>query len=60
MASTPAMPPDRAGRTVLVVEDEPALARIVAWILTEGGYHAVVANNGPRPSASRPGTTASR
>ncbi|GAA4955351.1 hybrid sensor histidine kinase/response regulator [Actinoplanes utahensis] len=43
----PALPPDGAGRTVLVVEDEPALARIVARILTDGGYHALVANNGP-------------
>jgi DNA-binding NtrC family response regulator len=39
-------PPDGAGRTVLVVEDEPALARVIARILTNGGYHVVTAANG--------------
>ncbi len=34
------------GRTVLVVEDEPALARIVARIVTTGGYHVLAAANG--------------
>ncbi len=41
-------PPARGdGRTVLVVEDEPALARVVTRILTSAGYHVVMANNGP-------------
>jgi len=34
------------GQTVLVVEDEPALARSVARILTDGGYRALSANGG--------------
>jgi two-component system cell cycle sensor histidine kinase/response regulator CckA len=34
------------GQTVLVVEDEPALALSVARILNEGGYRAVSANGG--------------
>ncbi|MEV0901288.1 ATP-binding protein [Actinoplanes sp. NPDC049802] len=36
------------GRTVLVVEDEPALARVVTRILTNGGYHVIAAANGPQ------------
>jgi len=36
------------GRTVLVVEDEPALARVIARILTGGGYRVLAANNGPQ------------
>jgi PAS domain S-box-containing protein len=39
-------PPDGDGRTVLVVEDEPALARVITRILTDGGYHVVTAANG--------------
>ena len=35
-----------AGRTVLVVEDEPALARVITRILNNGGYHVVTAANG--------------
>jgi two-component system cell cycle sensor histidine kinase/response regulator CckA len=38
--------PDGAGRRVLVVEDEPALARVVARILTDGGYRVQVATGG--------------
>jgi two-component system cell cycle sensor histidine kinase/response regulator CckA len=34
------------GQTVLVVEDEPALAQSVARILTAGGYRAISANGG--------------
>jgi len=41
----PAPPGD--GRTVLVVEDELALLRVVARILTNGGYHVLTATNGP-------------
>ncbi|MDP9793168.1 PAS domain S-box-containing protein [Catenuloplanes nepalensis] len=41
-------PPHGDGRTVLVVEDEPALARVVARILTNGGYHVLAAENGPQ------------
>ncbi len=40
--------PHGDGRTVLVVEDEPALARVVARILANGGYHVLTANNGPQ------------
>ncbi|WP_433824715.1 hybrid sensor histidine kinase/response regulator [Actinoplanes sp. CA-015351] len=40
-------PADGAGRTVLVVEDEPALAHVVTRILAAGGYRVVAANNGP-------------
>jgi PAS domain S-box-containing protein len=39
-------PPDGDGRTVLVVEDEPALARVVTRILTDGGYRVLTATNG--------------
>jgi PAS domain S-box-containing protein len=40
-------PPRGDGQTVLVVEDEPALTRIVTRILTEAGYRVVAAHNGP-------------
>ena len=40
-------PPPGAGRTVLVVEDEPALTRVVARILTNGGYHVLATTSGP-------------
>ncbi|GAA4609534.1 hypothetical protein GCM10023107_92080 [Actinoplanes octamycinicus] len=40
-------PPPGDGRTVLVVEDEPALARVVARIVGNGGYHVLVAGSGP-------------
>ncbi|MFI1990725.1 ATP-binding protein [Actinoplanes sp. NPDC020271] len=39
-------PPRGDDRTVLVVEDEVALARIITRILTDNGYRAVIANNG--------------
>ena len=39
-------PPPGDGRSVLVVEDEEALARIIARILTNGGYHVRTASNG--------------
>jgi two-component system cell cycle sensor histidine kinase/response regulator CckA len=39
-------PPRGGGRTVLVVEDEPALARVITRILTNGGYHVLTAANG--------------
>jgi two-component system cell cycle sensor histidine kinase/response regulator CckA len=38
--------PDGCGRTILVVEDEPALARVVNRILVEGGYRVIAAPNG--------------
>jgi PAS domain S-box-containing protein len=49
--SAPADPrgeqPERGdGRTVLVVEDEPALARVITRILAGAGYHVITANNG--------------
>ncbi|MFI1995648.1 PAS domain S-box protein [Actinoplanes sp. NPDC020271] len=36
-------PPRGDGSTVLVVEDEPALARVVTRILTNAGYHVLTA-----------------
>jgi len=45
-APATAAPPRGDGRTVLVVEDEPALARVITRILTNGGYHVLTANNG--------------
>ncbi|WP_433794668.1 ATP-binding protein [Actinoplanes sp. CA-252034] len=39
-------PPHGDGQTVLVVEDELALARIITRILTNGGYRVRTANNG--------------
>ncbi|GGQ84929.1 hybrid sensor histidine kinase/response regulator [Couchioplanes azureus] len=57
LVTTPSTPSDPAtredqsprghGRTILVVEDEPALTRVITRILTKGGYHVVTANNGP-------------
>jgi two-component system cell cycle sensor histidine kinase/response regulator CckA len=47
----PAPPPDGAGRTVLVVEDETALARVVTRILTAGGYRVLAADTGPEALA---------
>ncbi|BBH69411.1 hypothetical protein ACTI_60960 [Actinoplanes sp. OR16] len=41
------VPRDGEGRTILVVEDEPALARVITRILTGGGYRVVAAHNGP-------------
>jgi two-component system cell cycle sensor histidine kinase/response regulator CckA len=49
--AVPARPPRGDGRTVLVVEDEPALARVVARILTGGGYRVLSALNGPKALA---------
>jgi two-component system, cell cycle sensor histidine kinase and response regulator CckA len=43
----PAAPPDGGGRTVLVVEDEAALARVVTRILTAGGYRVLATDTGP-------------
>ncbi|GAA1042174.1 PAS domain-containing sensor histidine kinase [Virgisporangium ochraceum] len=40
-------PPRGAGQTILVVEDEPALTRVVTRILSDAGYHVIAANNGP-------------
>ncbi|HWS32756.1 MAG TPA: PAS domain S-box protein [Actinoplanes sp.] len=40
-------PPAGDGRTVLVVEDEPALARVVTRILSNAGYHVITATGGP-------------
>jgi two-component system cell cycle sensor histidine kinase/response regulator CckA len=39
-------PPDGAGRTVLVVEDEAALARVVTRILAGAGYRVLTAGTG--------------
>jgi CheY-like chemotaxis protein len=40
-------PPRGSGQSILVVEDEPALARVVTRILTNAGYDVITANNGP-------------
>lgn len=39
-------PPPGDGGTVLVVEDEPALARVVTRIVAKGGYQVLAATNG--------------
>jgi two-component system, cell cycle sensor histidine kinase and response regulator CckA len=39
-------PPRGDGRTVLVVEDEPALARVITRILGNAGYHVMACANG--------------
>lgn len=44
-------PPHGDGRTVLVVEDEPALASVVTRILTNGGYHVLTATGGTQALA---------
>ncbi|HYN97329.1 MAG TPA: PAS domain S-box protein [Pilimelia sp.] len=44
-------PPPGNGSTVLVVEDEAALARVVTRILTNGGYHVLAAGTGPQALA---------
>ncbi|WP_328467555.1 PAS domain S-box protein [Actinoplanes sp. NBC_00393] len=41
-----APPPRGDGRTILVAEDEPALARVVTRILVNGGYHVLTATGG--------------
>ncbi len=46
-AAVPAETPAGDGSTVLVVEDEPALARVIARILGNGGYRVLSATNGP-------------
>ncbi|GAA4942943.1 hypothetical protein GCM10025331_32060 [Actinoplanes utahensis] len=43
-----AAPPAGGGRTVLVVEDEPALARVVTRILAGAGYTVLTATGGPQ------------
>ena len=44
--SRPAAPPAGDGRTVLLVEDEAALVRVVTRILGNAGYHVLAASNG--------------
>jgi two-component system cell cycle sensor histidine kinase/response regulator CckA len=41
-------PPSGSGQTILVVEDEPALARVVTRILAGAGYHVLTATGGPQ------------
>jgi PAS domain S-box-containing protein len=48
---TTTAPPSGDGLTVLVAEDEPALVRVIARILTNGGYHVLTAGNGPQALA---------
>ncbi|MEU8820486.1 ATP-binding protein [Actinoplanes sp. NPDC048796] len=43
----PAAPPSGDGRTILVVEDEIDLARVVTRILTAAGYHVLLADSAP-------------
>jgi len=45
-AGRPAAPPAGHGQSVLVVEDEAALARVVHRILTGAGYRVLAAGNG--------------
>jgi two-component system cell cycle sensor histidine kinase/response regulator CckA len=45
-AAPAAAPPDGHGRTVLVVEDEPALGEAVARMLHGGGYRPLSADSG--------------
>ncbi|GAA3388780.1 PAS domain S-box protein [Cryptosporangium minutisporangium] len=45
-ADPDAEPAPAEGSTVLVVEDEPALARVITRILTKAGYHVLSATNG--------------
>ena len=48
----------RGSETVLVVEDEPKIADVVATTLTRRGYHVLIANNGKDAedfAASHPG-----
>ncbi|MEU4626325.1 PAS domain S-box protein [Actinoplanes sp. NPDC023801] len=49
--TTQQAPPPGDGSTVLIVEDEPALARVVARIVGNGGYHVLVAASGPEALA---------
>jgi two-component system cell cycle sensor histidine kinase/response regulator CckA len=44
-------PPAGSGQTILVVEDEPALARVVTRILAGAGYHVLTATGGPQALA---------
>jgi two-component system cell cycle sensor histidine kinase/response regulator CckA len=44
-------PPAGDGRTVLVVEDEPALARVVTRILANAGYQVLTATGGTQALA---------
>jgi two-component system cell cycle sensor histidine kinase/response regulator CckA len=46
-ATRPQRPPTGGGQTILVVEDEPDLARIVTRILSKAGYRVVTAHSGP-------------
>ncbi|XVU29849.1 ATP-binding protein [Actinoplanes sp. CA-054009] len=47
VTARPAAPPPGDGRTILVVEDEIDLARVVTRILTAGGYHVLLADSAP-------------
>ncbi|MEV4346683.1 ATP-binding protein [Actinoplanes sp. NPDC049596] len=47
VAARPAAPPPGDGRTILVVEDEVDLARVVTRILTAAGYHVLLADSAP-------------
>jgi PAS domain S-box-containing protein len=40
------MPPPRGNETLLVVEDEPAVRRLVCLMLQAQGYHVLTASNG--------------
>jgi len=51
-------PRSAAGETVLVVEDEPAIRKLLAEVLEEAGYRVLVAADGPKALATlqAPGT----
>lgn len=46
MATSPAAPPDTAGKTVLVVEDEATLAAALSYNLRKSGFHVMSAADG--------------
>ncbi len=55
-ASSPRMPGPIAGNgeRILVVEDEPAFAELIALWLERHGWQAEIAPDGPTPSGARP------
>jgi two-component system, OmpR family, phosphate regulon response regulator PhoB len=42
------------GKTVLIVEDEPAIRDMVGFALTRAGFHVDEAVDGPRPRSASP------
>ena len=44
--------PQRRGKTILVVDDDPSILEIVSEILTQEGYHVVKASDGEEALAA--------